>query len=552
MTRSPGMSLKEHQPDAAATGWRRLWHFHGGLHLPGHKELSNGTPIRDAPLPAVVTLPLRQHIGNPAEPLVKVGDRVAKGQCIARAEGYISAPVHASISGTVIAIEDRPAPHPSGLSTPSIIIESDGEDRWAAGLPNPVDDFSLLSPTELRNRIRTAGIVGLGGAAFPTAVKLNPGGDSGIHTLVINGAECEPYITCDDRLMRECAAEIVGGIAILQHIAIPHETLIGIEDNKPDAIAAMREAVARAGLPNTEVVAVPTVYPTGGERQLIKVLTGREVPSHGLPADVGILCQNVGTAYALHQAIVEGRPLIERVVTVTGSGVNTPGNLRVRVGTPISALVAAAGGYTERAERLILGGPLMGFAMATDEVPVIKGINCVLVATAAELGQEHPALPCIRCGACVAVCPANLLPQQLYWYARSKEFDKIQDLHLFDCIECGCCAHVCPSHIPLVHYYRYAKTEIWKLERDKASADLARERHQLRLARLERVEREKAQRHLQKKAPASGTATDAVAEPVDPKQAAIQAALERAKAKKAGQAASEAGTPSPAPTTEGD
>ncbi|MGF1547891.1 MAG: electron transport complex subunit RsxC [Thiotrichales bacterium] len=521
---------------------RKLWHFHGGLRLPGHKAPSNLAPIDTAPLPRQLVLPLHQHIGRAAEALVKIGDQVGKGQRIARAEGYISASIHASTSGTVSAIEPRAVPHPSGLSAPCIVIDTDGRDQWAPGLPNPIPDFRALSAIELRTVIREAGIVGLGGAAFPTAVKLNPPAMDSIATLIINGAECEPYITCDDRLMRERADAIVLGVAILQHIVKPHETLIAIEDNKPEAIAAMGEALARAAMPATEVVVIPTLYPTGSEKQLIKVLTGREVPVAGLPVDLGILCQNVGTAFAVHQAVIEGQPLIERVVTITGQGVAAPRNLRVRLGTPLAELIAYAGGYTDAVERLILGGPMMGFALASDQVPLIKGGNCVWVASAAELAPEHAAQPCIRCGQCVAVCPAQLLPQQLYWYARSEDFDKIQDHNLFDCIECGCCAEVCPSHLPLVHYYRHAKTEIWQLERDKRKADIARERHQFRLQRLEHEEQEKAARHAQRKAglasPASTDPTASAQTPAvpDPKQAAIEAALERARAKKAARA----------------
>ncbi len=513
------------------TATRKLWHFHGGLRLPGHKAESNGSPIASAPLPREIVLPLHQHIGRAAEVLVKVGDPVGKGQRVARAEGYISAAIHASTSGTVIAIEPRAVPHPSGLRAPCIVIEADGLDQWAPGLPNPVADFRARSAVDLRNVIREAGIVGLGGAAFPTAVKLNPPALDSIDTLILNGAECEPYITCDDRLMREQADAILHGIEVLRHIVNPRETLIGIEDNKPEAIAAMRAALTRLNPDATEIVELPSLYPTGSEKQLIKILTGREVPVDGLPADLGILCQNVGTAYAVYQAVIVGQPLIERVVTVTGQGVGTPQNLWVRLGTPIAALIEAAGGYTDSVERLILGGPMMGFALEWDQVPIIKGGNCIWVASAEELGPEFPAQACIRCGQCVEVCPARLLPQQLYWYARSEDFDKIQDHHLFDCIECGCCAQVCPSHIPLVHYYRRAKTEIWKLERDKRKADLARERHQFRLQRLEREEQEKAARHAQKKAGAAEQADQTPS--TDPKQAAIQAALERARAKKA-------------------
>ncbi len=512
-----------------------LWTFHGGLHLDGHKDISTSRPVQTLPAPAHVTLPVQQHIGSKPEVIVEVGDKVGKGQVLARATDYVSAPLHATTSGTISAIEERPVPHPSGLPALCIVIEADGEDRWADGLPAQHGDYQAMDEVSLRNIIREAGIVGLGGAAFPTAVKLNPSGHD-INTLVINGAECEPFITCDDMLMREHASEVISGIRVIQSLIKPVRTLIGIEDNKPEAIAAMREAMHEQGMEGSDVVPVPTLYPTGGEKQLIRVLTGREVPSGGLPLDINVICQNVGTAFAIHKAVVDGEPLISRLVTVTGDAVKAPQNMWARIGTHLSELVAAAGGYEDHVERLILGGPMMGFAMNSDELPAIKSSNCILVASEKLAPPPPTPMPCIRCGACVDVCPANLLPQQLHWYAHARDFDKVQDYHLFDCIECGCCAQVCPSQIPLVQYYRFAKTEIWKQEREKARSDHARQRHDFRQERLERAAREKAERLAKKKAalkkPAKSGNTD------DPKKAAIQAALDRVKAKKAAEAAS--------------
>lgn len=514
----------------------RLWRFHGGVHLPDEKALSNASPSVLAPLAAQLVVPMQQHIGAPADAAVKVGDRVLKGQVLARAKGYVSASVHAPSSGVVSAIEPRPIPHPSGLRAPCIVIDTDGEDAWGE-LPEPMPDFRRREPAELRERIRQSGIVGMGGASFPSSVKLNPGADQPIDTLVINGAECEPYITCDDLLMRERAADIVDGIGVMMRIIGAARCLIGIENNKPEAIAAMREAVQGAGArlgdaaDRLRVVEIPTLYPSGGEKQLIRILTGKEVPSHGIPAQIGVVCQNVGTACAVADAVLRGRPLIERYVTVTGRGVAEPRNYRVCIGTPAAELVAASGGYVGELEKLVVGGPMMGFRIDDDSLPVTKAANCILALTPAESPDPGEPQPCIRCGRCAEVCPANLLPQQLYWHARAKDLDKVQDYNLFDCIECGCCAVVCPSHIPLVQYYRFAKTESWAREREKRAAEHARERHAAREARLERLERERQARLRKKKeaVAAKGGAGQ------DSKQAAIKAARERAAQKRAGE-----------------
>lgn len=503
--------------------------FPGGLHLPDHKQESNGRPISEIPIPTHLVLPLQQHIGSAAEPIVEVGERVLKGQMIARASDYISAPLHAPTSGSIQAIEERLIPHPSGLSAPCFVIESDGLDEWC-DLPAPLPNYADWDPADLRERIRRAGVVGLGGAAFPTSIKINPGTDRPIDTLVINGAECEPYITCDDVLMRERAAQIIAGIAILKYIIAAKSCLIGIEDNKPEAAEAMRDALEDAAL-DAHIVMIPTKYPSGGEKQLIYLLTGKEVPSHGIPAEIGIVCQNIGTTAAVAAAVLEGRPLISRIVTVTGSGVTTPQNVESLLGTPVTALIEQADGYTPDAQRLVMGGPMMGFAMPSDEVSVTKATNCLLVEGAVDTPASREPGPCIRCGECARVCPIRLLPQQLYWYAKAKDLDKVQDYDLFDCIECGCCAYVCPSHIPLVQYYRFAKTETWAQEREKRKSDLARRRHEARIARLERLEAERKAKLRRKKEALEKKPNNAKG--ADPKKAAIEAAMQRVAAKKA-------------------
>jgi Na+-translocating ferredoxin:NAD+ oxidoreductase subunit C len=505
----------------------QLHRFHGGLVLPGRREAVKSRPLRAAGTPPRLVLPLKQHIGESAASLVRPGDRVFKGQMIAAPRGAISMPVHASSSGSVIAVEERPVPHPSGLNAPCIVIETDGRDEWGEAIA-PLADYRGIPVGRLLERIRAAGIVGLGGAGFPTQVKLAHASPQGIDLLLINGVECEPYICCDDRLMQERAGEVLEGVRILQHILKPRHCIIAIEDHMPEAEAAMRAAAGAAAAGNPRVVRVPEIYPTGGERQLIKVLTGREVPSQGFPADIGILCQNVGTAAAVYQAVVHDRPLISRIVTVTGAGVREPRNLEVLLGTSFRHAIETCGGYRSGVDRLLMGGPMMGFAVATDEVPVIKTTNCILAVTREEMPPPPPPLPCIRCGKCTAACPADLLPQQLYWFARSGNLDAAQDYNLFDCIECGCCAYVCPSHIPLVQYYRHAKAEIWTQETQKKAADIARRRHEARLARLERARQERSGRLAERKKSLSGPADRAI----EAKQAIIQDALERVRKKK--------------------
>ena len=510
---------------------RELFKFKGGVHPPEHKAESNSRPIHAAPLPKKLVIPLRQHIGNPAKPVVSVGDRVLKGQMIAEADGYISTAVHASSSGIVTAIDLQPVPHISGLPDLCITIETDGHDEWIDRKPLDLH----TEPSKLRMQLRDMGLAGLGGAVFPSAVKLDPGAAHPCPTLIINGGECEPWITCDDVLMRTHADEILQGVAIMRHLLGCSEILVGIEDNKPEAIAAMRDAAARMDFA-VEVVAVPARYPGGGAKQMIQVLTGKEVPSGKLSTDIGIQVFNVGTTYALARAVHHGEPLISRLVTVTGH-VLRPQNFEVLIGTPMHTLITLAGDR-DGTTGVLMGGPMMGVPMPNLEVPVVKATNCLLVKSAELFPPLPKALPCIRCTRCAEACPAELQPQELYRFAKAGDFGRAQEYHLFDCIECGCCSYVCPSHIPLVDYYRYAKSEIWAREKDKRASDLARERHEFRLYRQEREKKEKAEKLAAK---AQAKRAELAAEPAaqgapsdaDAKKALIAAALARAQAKKA-------------------
>ena len=512
---------------------RRLFQFQGGVQLREHKKDATAQPVQSARLPKQLILPLQQHIGEPAEAIVQVGDKVLKGQLIAKAVSAVSAPVHASSSGTVVAIAGHAVSHPSHLNAPCIIIDTDGEERWIENR-QPVANYHELPPEEIREHIRNAGIVGMGGAGFPAHIKLNPQKHA-VDTLILNGAECEPYITCDEMLLRERALEVIVGLRIMRYALQAKRCIIGVENNKKAAFLALQEQVRNLGTDFIDVIQVPTVYPTGGEKQLIQVLTGKEVPSDGLPLDIGIVCHNVGTAYAVYRAIEFDEPLISRYVTIAGS-VAKARNLEVLIGTPIIDLIEECGGNRNTLSRVIMGGPMMGIALHDENIPVTKITNCILanarIGDVPLASKDSFAMPCIRCGNCATACPVNLLPQQMYWHARAKDFDKIQDYNLFDCIECGCCDYVCPSQIPLVHYFRFAKTEIWETQKEKALSDIARERHQFRELRLEREKLEKQARHKQKRAALDAKNDNTKNSADDAKKAAIQAAMERAKAKR--------------------
>jgi len=492
---------------------RELNTFPGGLQMPTYKTLSDQEMSILHPLPERLILPLQQHIGIPAIPCVAIGDKVLKGQPIARASGYVSIPMHASTSGKIIDIGDYPVPHPSELKAPCIVIESDGEDKLFD--IKPTHEYASVDPKKLQEVIRECGITGLGGAGFPAHVKLNEGVENAVDTLIINGVECEPYITCDDRLIQEKASYVVAGTRMIRHAVQAKHCVIAIEDDMPEAYAELEKLIDD----DIELVKVPTRYPAGGEKQLIQVITGKEVPSGGLPIHAGIVMQNVATAAAVYRAVTRGEPLISRYVTVTGM-VEKPRNLQVLLGTTVKDCIKACNFEADENCRVILGGPMMGMHVTNPDVPVIKTTNCILV----QENVPRPAeLPCIRCGACVDVCPANLLPQQLYWFAKTDNLEAAQNHHIFDCIECGCCSYVCPSNIPLVHYYRYSKSQIAAEERRRDGADHAHARFLARDDRLKKNALEK-ERIKEKKE---------TSRKLESKQNYINAAVERSKAKRA-------------------
>ncbi len=508
--------------------------FHGGVHPPTHKDESTRTPIAQAAMPSKLLIPLHQHVGACAKPVVQVGERVLKGQLIGRPEGRLSSAAHAPTSGTVSAIDMQLVTHHSGLPDLCVTLIPDGKDEW---VPHGGVDYKQTPHTELRHLLRQAGVVGLGGAVFPSDVKAYSNQHK-IKTMVLNGAECEPYITCDDMLMRERASDILRGAEVLRELLYAEEVLIGIEDNKPEAIAAMRQAVIDDKHEHMQVIAVPTIYPSGGAKQLIRILTGIEVAAGVRSTEKGVQCFNVATAYCAWRAIAHGEPLLSRIVTVTGN-VERAQNYEVLLGTPVDELVAQSGSRSDT-DKHIMGGPMMGVQLPAATVGITKAANCIIASSPALFPPPKPALPCIRCTRCAEVCPADLQPQDLFWFAKANNFGKAQEFHLFDCIECGACAYVCPSNIPLVNYYRYAKSEIWAREQESQAAEIARERHEFRQLRIEREKQEKAEKLAQKEKAAQAAKAAAAVEPPltpvspggdpdDTMQQRIDAALARAK-----------------------
>ncbi|KWW07017.1 electron transport complex subunit RsxC [Escherichia fergusonii] len=492
----------------------KIWDFNGGIHPPEMKSQSNGTPLRQVPLAQRFVMPLKQHIGAEGELCVSVGDHVLRGQPLTRGRGKML-PIHAPTSGTVVAIAPHSTAHPSALAELSVIIDADGEDRWIER--DGWLDYRNHSREELIARIHQFGVAGLGGAGFPTGVKLQGGGDK-IETLIINAAECEPYITADDRLMQDCAAQVVEGIRILAHILQPREVLIGIEDNKPQAISMLRAVLADSH--DISLRVIPTKYPSGGAKQLTYILTGKQVPHGGRSSDIGVLMQNVGTAYAVKRAVIDGEPITERVVTLTGEAVSRPGNVWARLGTPVKHLLTDAGFCPSADQMVIMGGPLMGFTLPWLDVPVVKITNCLLAPSASELGEPQEEQGCIRCSSCADACPADLLPQQLYWFSKGQQHDKATAHNIADCIECGACAWVCPSNIPLVQYFRQEKAEIAAIRQEERRAAEAKARFEARQARLEREKAARLERHKK-----------AAVQPAEKDKDAIAAALARVKEK---------------------
>ncbi|WP_289997354.1 electron transport complex subunit RsxC [Photorhabdus laumondii] len=494
----------------------KIWDFTGGIHPPEMKLQSSQSPLRITPLPEELIIPLQQHLGTEGELLVKMGDEVLKGQPLTFGTGR-TVPVHASTSGTIIAIEPCITAHPSGLKELCVRLHPDGKDQWGERIQTP--DYQSLDADTILNRIHQAGIAGLGGAGFPTAAKLQSG-RHGLKTLIINAAECEPYITADDRLMQEHANELIEGIRILEHLLKPEQILIGIEDNKPAAIKELKTVLK--GDKSIIVRVIPTKYPSGGAKQLTKILTGKEVPSGGRSSTIGVLMQNVGTVVAIKRAIIDGEPLIERVVTITGEAVTSPGNFWARLGTPVQFLLQLAGFAPQSEQMVIMGGPLMGFTLPDLNVPIVKISNCILAPSHQEMDSNTTEEACIRCGLCVEACPARLLPQQLYWFSRGQEHEKARDHNLFDCIECGACAYVCPSNIPLVQYYRQEKAEIRALDQENRRSTEAKIRFEAKQARMEREKLARDERHKKS------------AVQVDNKdKSAVQDALSRVKEKQA-------------------
>jgi len=499
-----------------------------GIHPADNKVQSASAALQYCPMPKQLLLPLNMHAGAAAKAIVNIGDSVYKGQCIAEAENGISAFIHSPVVGQISDIRSMPVANRSGLEETVIVIDCQQQQ------PNSYHEmleWSKQSAEQLLETIKLAGVVGLGGAGFPSHHKIISGRKS-IHTLLLNGAECEPYISCDDRTMRDYSAQILEGALILSRVLGCSKIQIAIEDNKPQAIAAISRAVELFDKHSTqfEVLQIPTCYPSGGERQLIEIVTGKQVPSGGFPSALGYNVQNIGTALAVYDALVLDKPLIDRIVTVTGDSVSRPGNYRVAFGTPIRHLLEFAGWDEAKTHLLIHGGPMMGFPLPDADRPISKISNCIIAGSIEEFPEPEPERACIRCGQCADVCPASLLPQQLLWFSKSGEIDKAKDIRLLDCIECGACAYVCPSQIPLVDYYRFSKAELRNKAAAKIKSEQSKQRFDFRNQRLEQQEME-----IQRKRKAKArliAEKNLKGDGIDAKKQLVADALARVQAKK--------------------
>ncbi|MCW8878921.1 MAG: electron transport complex subunit RsxC [Kangiellaceae bacterium] len=520
--------------------------FHGGIHPQEFKSISNQRPIEKLVLSKTLRLPLKQHVGVQSIPIVTVGEGVTKGQLIAKCGKGLGANIHAPANGKINKIELMQAGHPSGLPVPAIEISvEDSANAGSFTLPK-ISDWRQVNLKELISQVRQAGIVGLGGATFPTEIKLK---NQSIDTLIVNAMECEPYITCDDRMLQELAKEVIEGAQISAHIVGASDIIFATEDNKSAAIKALATSLEEEKddkhTASMKIVVAPTKYPSGGEKQTIELVTGKQLPKGELPSSLGLLVQNVATLRAIYKAVTEGETLTERLITITGDAISNPGNYWLPFGTLLSDIAEHFEVDRQECKKAVLGGPMMGQSVSDFETPVSKSTNCIIFnrdksnekSWVIEAKQHQS---CIRCSECQVVCPADLLPQQLYWFSKSEQWEGLEKQDLFDCIECGACAYVCPSEIPLVHYFRFGKSEIKKIKMAQVKSEKAKQRFDFRETRLARAKAERAEKHRKAAEARKKAASEKSADAKENKQAAINEALARVKQKKAAMSEEEA------------